>query len=698
MNPFFSIITVTLNNYFGLKKTVESILKQSCQDLELIIVDGLSSDETQNYVKNLSLSNCIFLSEKDTGIYNAQNKGIALANGSFLLFLNAGDCLSSNSVLESVKKDSNIDSDLLYGNINIIENEDSKLLLEYPKVINHYYWIAGNYLCHQAVFFNKKVFGNFGFYNEVFRFAADFDLIQRIWFHPDSKILKLNQTIVDYDLKGTSSLQSNRKAILKEYKQIIGANFPKFKIFKYFCKVQLIRFLQWKEGKTRRFIEFIKFVSKIVSALKPNDLAEYKLIANKFRKTRTSAPFVLHFCYSDSSGGAARAALNIHKGLLKTEMQSLLLVSEKKSSVENVYLTIPIRGLKAIISSLKKVYYNKYFINDIIDSGSLQSTQIGSKSDIKCILKVFKPDIVHLHWIGFDMLSIEDISQINVPIVWTLHDMWPFTATEHVTLNDEFIYGYNDLPSNSLRKSVYLRKKRNYSGKRMSIVGVSNWISNRAKESILLKEKNHNVIPNIIDTNVFTPHDRNEVRLEFGIEKDANVLLFGSDYKDSNKGYDFLEKVFKVLDRKFIKGECILLIFGKQPWHESYENLNLIQVGQVNNNETLSKLYSSANLTLVPSLLESFCLIAAESIASGTPVLSFDTSGLKDIIIQNLNGFKLNSDSELEFAEKILDLLNEERKGKYGKTSLFNSIESRFSESVVTNDYKNLYLQILEKV
>ncbi|MEP7170167.1 MAG: glycosyltransferase, partial [Bacteroidota bacterium] len=100
--PLFSIITVNLNNAAGLKKTIESVVTQTFNDVEYIIIDGASTDGSKEVIKNYETKISYWVSEKDTGIYNAMNKAIKKAKAEYCLFLNSGDSLTNKKVLNDV--------------------------------------------------------------------------------------------------------------------------------------------------------------------------------------------------------------------------------------------------------------------------------------------------------------------------------------------------------------------------------------------------------------------------------------------------------------------------------------------------------------------------------------------------------------------------------------------------------------------
>ncbi len=149
-----------------MQKTIESIQKQTFTDFEVWIIDGKSSQETQDYLKKLAYP-FQFISENDLGIYDAMNKGISLSKGEWLYFLGAGDCLSNSSILSKIINHLNPNIDFFFGNIsygkNIFYSNFSKMM-----------WFK-NTLHHQAVFYHKRIFKE-NKYDLSYKILADYDL------------------------------------------------------------------------------------------------------------------------------------------------------------------------------------------------------------------------------------------------------------------------------------------------------------------------------------------------------------------------------------------------------------------------------------------------------------------------------------------------------------------------------------------
>lgn len=217
----FSIIIATHNAAKSLSKTLDSILSQIYKDYEVIIIDGASSDGTRGLIENYEKKfngKLRWKSELDKGIYDAMNKGIGMAKGEWIYFLGSGDVLYDADVLDSIfdairKKP----ADVIYGNV---QWGDSKTI--YDGKFSKLKLIEKN-ICHQAIFFNKKIFKKLGKFDLKYKTGADY-VFNMKWFNEKSIIKKyIGRTIAIYDVTGSSSKNydsrfwSERRAIIKKY-------------------------------------------------------------------------------------------------------------------------------------------------------------------------------------------------------------------------------------------------------------------------------------------------------------------------------------------------------------------------------------------------------------------------------------------------------------------------------------------------
>jgi glycosyltransferase involved in cell wall biosynthesis len=220
--PFFSIITVNLNNKDGLKKTIESVFEQSFKDYEYRVIDGESNDGSVEVIKQYDHYLSDWVSEPDKGIYNAMNKGIKRSNGLYLLFLNSGDVLAGNDVLQKVFEEAE-EKDIIYGHYKMNEN-----LYKSPTQLSFSnFWHRS--ICHQSVFFSKKLFDQYGLYDDSLKIAADWFFLVYVLFKKDSSYKCIDLPISIIEPGGVSnSIETYKNVTSAERNYIYKTYFPGF--------------------------------------------------------------------------------------------------------------------------------------------------------------------------------------------------------------------------------------------------------------------------------------------------------------------------------------------------------------------------------------------------------------------------------------------------------------------------------------
>lgn len=176
-----SIITVNYNNLGGLKKTLESVTCQSVKDYEWIVIDGGSTDGSKELLEEYSNIIDFWVSEKDHGIYEAMNKGIKVAKGDYLQFLNSGDSLADPDIIKRFCERQNTE-DLIYGNAIIVDGNDDEVKRFHSPDFVKFSYFFGHALNHQATFFSKRCFKDY-LYNEGNRIASDIELYMYLMYN-----------------------------------------------------------------------------------------------------------------------------------------------------------------------------------------------------------------------------------------------------------------------------------------------------------------------------------------------------------------------------------------------------------------------------------------------------------------------------------------------------------------------------------
>ncbi len=401
---------------------------------------------------------------------------------------------------------------------------------------------------------------------------------------------------------------------------------------------------------------------------------------------------------SDLNGGAARASYRLHKSLLDSEIDSQMLVQDKLSDDYTVIgpSTKIQKGLAKLRPALDNLPLSLYTNRQKIP---FSTSWLGFSGIINKINKI-NPDIVHLHWICGGMMTIEDIARIKYPIVWSLHDMWAFTAGSHYAV----CQGYKEKNGNcmslrskrkfNLSSRIFRRKYKTYSKKNdITIVGLSKWINECSKSSYLLGNNHHVNIPNPINTKIFKKFDKDSARDLWNLPKNKKLVLFGamSATSDPRKGFNELRKAFKLLTCS----EVELIVFGSSKPKDSPDlGFPTHYLGKLSDDVSLSTLYSAVDVTVVPSLQENLANCIVESLACGTPVVGFEIDGNGDMIEHKKNGFLAKPFKSEDLALGIEWVLNAKN---YDELS-FNArskILKEFDSTIVAERYIDLYKQIL---
>jgi glycosyltransferase involved in cell wall biosynthesis len=401
----------------------------------------------------------------------------------------------------------------------------------------------------------------------------------------------------------------------------------------------------------------------------------------------------------DIDGGAARAAYRLHRSLIKEGIDSQMLVQTKESD-DFTILNKSDRFHKAttllrrIADDAPLKFYNK-------TQTHFSPAWVPFAQNAKKINEI-KPDLVHLHWIGGGMWRIEELAQIKVPIVWSLHDMWPFTGGCHY---DEGCEGYlrncgsckvlRSNSANDLSSAIFKRKEKTFRDiNNLSIVGISKWLAECALNSTLFKDKRVVNIPNPIDTQTFCGIDKSTAKSILGLPRDKKLIMFGAmgATSDPRKGFKQLHGALENLKRDDVE----LVIFGSgEPKKPEGFKFKTHYLGRFNDDVSLKLLYSAADLMVVPSIQENLSNAIMESLACSTPVVSFNIGGNSDLIDHNSNGYLAKPYDIKDLATGMNWILSSEN---YKELCLNarRKVEDNFNSKLVTKRYIELYHEVIE--
>ena len=405
---------------------------------------------------------------------------------------------------------------------------------------------------------------------------------------------------------------------------------------------------------------------------------------------------ILHLSNSDLNGGAAIATYRLHKALLNSSTNSMMLVNDKKSQEKTVISKHS--SLDAITTTIKnRLIFRLRKILKIKHQGAISLNYF--PSNILKKIKTIDHDVVHLHWINNEMISINQISKITKPLIWTFHDMWPICGVEHYSDTFEYRDGYKKKRFFDLYHSTWQRKKK--LNNKIKIVCVSNWLANKVKESYLFNKFEIHTIPPCIDTKKWKNINKDTSRnlLGFGIDEKVIIFSAANGTSDKRKGFDILLEVLK--DQSFKTDKYRLVIIG----NISEKDINKIPINYSNyslnstDNEMIFRLlYSAADLLVIPSQLESFGQTIIEAGSCNTPSIGFKHTGVQEAIKHKETGYLADINNKKDFLDGIKWCFKEikDKDNKLGLEARIN-VEKNFSNEFVSKKYVKLYEDLLTK-
>ncbi len=382
---------------------------------------------------------------------------------------------------------------------------------------------------------------------------------------------------------------------------------------------------------------------------------------------------IVHIVAYDN-GGAAEAAKRISNALGNIGADSCVVSGVKADrdySISNI--------CRVIIGKMwsKLEFVNKeYIFSDAYKHKALWK-----------IDKIKQADVIHLHWIA-GTVNLSDISkykQEGKKVVWTLHDMNPFTGGCHYNnLCEHYMDGCGDCAALSTNYSskVVRDKKKCYENANICVIGCSKWITICAQKSFCMRNLRCDNIPNCIDTKLFRPYDKFKAREELGLSQEKKIILFGAmnALSDKRKGYKYLKEALSMLEDDRYE----LVVFGgiMEP-----SDLQIKSLGYIQDENLMIKAYSAADVFVAPSVQENLANTVMESMACGTPVVAFNIGGMPDMIINHSNGYLAQPFESKDLAKGIIECCDEP---KYGINAR-EYTENNYNYEIIANKYLDVY-------
>lgn len=412
---------------------------------------------------------------------------------------------------------------------------------------------------------------------------------------------------------------------------------------------------------------------------------------------------ICHLSTSNGRGGAYAAAYRLHQGLLRAGIDSRMVVAEKTGDDQTVITHSSKAGklwhrvAPTIDAFPLHVYRNR---NNAMFSIEWAPDIVLSN------IKRCEPDLIHLHWVCNGYLNVKSFPKFNKPLLWTIHDMWPFTGGCHYS-QDCARYKdscgkcpqLNSSIHNDISTCILKRKKNHWKNADLSIVAPSSWLAKCARESFLFKEINIDVIPNGLDTNIFKPIDRKIARDILNLPSDRKLLLFGAvdATADKRKGLHYLQLALEKINHAGQGNRIELLIFGSSQRNTKLDaNIKAHYLGILNDDIAMVLAYSAADIFIAPSVQDNLPNTVMESMACGTPCVAFHIGGMPDMIEHEQNGYLAQPFDSDDIAQGILWILENEGRRQALSCRSRDKVMREYAIEQIAERYRDQYHRILE--
>ena len=411
--------------------------------------------------------------------------------------------------------------------------------------------------------------------------------------------------------------------------------------------------------------------------------------------------------HSDTLGGASVVTFRLMQALQQQGVDVNLLVLMKSSDNESVtqICSRPRRNVAFILERINIFIRNGFSKPNLFKvSTASHGVSVASHPLVK------DADVIVINWINQGMMSLDEINkiaQIGKPVVWIMHDMWCLTGICHHALecerykeqcgNCQFIKGGQI--DNDLSHKIWLHKKKLYNSSNIHFVAVSQWLADKARESLLLRNANISVIHHAFPVDFFKTSVVSDVPSQLlSLPRDRKLIVMGAARLDDPiKGFDYAIEAINILVEKYseIATKCQLVLFGDIRDESLLGKINLpySHIGRINDNKTLRHLYAMASVVLSTSNYETLGATLIEGQAAGCVPVAFAHDGRRDIIDHKVNGYIAEYKSPQSIAEGIAWAIETSP----DREMLHNSVRDKFASDVIARKYINLFTQLLNK-
>ncbi|OJU88157.1 hypothetical protein BGO17_04275 [Candidatus Saccharibacteria bacterium 49-20] len=614
-----TVITPTYNRAELIKETIESVLAQDYEDFVYVILDDGSKDNTREVVEKLfeGRKNCFYLYHDNMGEADTVNKGWNLCNTEYFVQVNSDDTVEPTLLSDMIAAlDANPDCVVAYPDFRIM-NEQGETL----EIVNNMDWsfpqALADFACYAAApgaFFRKSKLNDIKVFKDGrFRHTND---IKMLW----NMALKGNFIHVPKNLASWRShgvgISANRYEAIEEIEvwieEYFNQDLPKNvrdieetcrkTIFNYYAQLMELSNLDYRADMANYYRERAELPMPCYVNLQVGD---NDLIGNKFN------------------------GHDLHKNLRKRNIESTHLVWNKESDDKDTYVIAADQINRQTIRKYSEAIQRTYNLDNV--HNPLMYEIMYNKLFLDA-------DVVHLHLMhnGLWDLNLLPLMSKLKPTVWTVHDMWIATGDPRAESRPDYFFPFFYAKNQSLNWEL---KKEAIKNSDVTFVVASKYMERALMEHDVLKSKRIVHIPFGLNFETFYARDNKATRDELGLDASETLILLRGD-GDVRKGLHYIDNVMRALGDKY---KIHFLVVGNDEITIP-EGVKATRYGWIKDDEMMAKLYSVADLFLMPSTREYFGMMAIEAMACGTLPIVLDGTSLAETVNSPTHGVSVAQD------------------------------------------------------
>ena len=405
---------------------------------------------------------------------------------------------------------------------------------------------------------------------------------------------------------------------------------------------------------------------------------------------------------SEATGGAAIAASRLMEALKSNGVKATMMVRDKHTS----QITVSSVGSKWMMA-LRFVWERLIiFLSMGMKKQNIWQVDFANAgADITKTDEFKNADVVHLHWVNQGFISLSGIKKIldsGKKVVVTMHDMWYFTGIcHHAAQCDKYKTECKDclwlkgkLLGRDWANHVFNKKKKIYENSKITFVGCSKWMKEKAESSALTCRNEVVAIPNPINTKHFAPMDKAEQRKKMRLPDNRKLILFGSrKVTDPYKGFSQLVEACNILVKNYpalAENITVVVVGSNSAEVKNALPLDVVTVDYVDDERQMISLYNAVDLYVTPSLQENLPNTIMEAMACAVPCVGFNVGGIPEMIDHKQTGYLAKYKDSNDFAEGIVWALQPENYGLLATKSREKALKE-YSESHIARLYTQIY-------